>query len=204
MTSSIKLVLFDMEGVLSHYDRDARADRMSSLTGKHVDAVRHAIWGSGLEARADSGEITDDEYLLELGKVLGCAISCEDWLAARHASITPNAESLAIAAQIAARHRIAVLTNNCRLVTDHIAYLNPLVAQLFGEHVYPSAAFGAAKPAARAYLGCVRHLGVGARETLFIDDSQANVTGAIDAGLHAYRFVDADALSHELARFGLI
>jgi putative hydrolase of the HAD superfamily len=105
---------------------------------------------------------------------------------------------------VADRHSIAVLTNNCRLVTDHIGYLNPPVARLFGPHVYPSAAFGAAKPAAQAYLGCVRQLGVDANATLFIDDSDANVTGAIDAGLHAYKFTSADALSEELARFNLL
>jgi putative hydrolase of the HAD superfamily len=204
MTSSIKLVLFDMEGVLSHYDRSARTDRMSQITGKPPEAVRHAIWDSGLEARADAGQISDDEYLRELGDLLGCTVSRDDWLTARHASITPNTETLAVAAHLAARHKIAVLTNNCRLVTDHIGYLNPPVAQLFGAHVYPSAAFGAAKPDAEAYLGCVRHLGVDASETLFIDDSDANVTGAIDAGLHAYRFVTAEALSEELSRFNLM
>src|SRR6516225_10216243 len=107
MTSSIKLVLFDMEGVLSHYDRSARTDRMSQLTGKSPEAVRHAIWDSGLEARADAGQISDDEYLRELGNLLGCAVSREDWLTARHASITPNAETLAVAAHLAVRHKIA-------------------------------------------------------------------------------------------------
>ncbi|MFM0019320.1 HAD family hydrolase [Paraburkholderia azotifigens] len=204
MRSSIKLVLFDMEGVLSHYDRAARTQRMAQLTGKPPEAVRHAIWESGLEARADAGEITDDAYLRELGNMLGCAVSRDDWLTARHASITPDAETLALAAQVADHHSIAVLTNNCRLVTDHIGYLNPPVARLFGPHVYPSAAFGAAKPAAQAYLGCVRQLGVDADATLFIDDSDANVTGAIDAGLHAYKFTSADALSEELVRFNLL
>lgn len=204
MTSSIKLVLFDMEGVLSHYDRAARTQRMAQLTGTAPDAVRHAIWDSGLEARADAGQITDDEYLRELGDMLGCIVSRDTWLSARHASITPNADTLAVAARVANRHPIAVLTNNCRLVTDHIGYLNPPVAQLFGAHVYPSAAFGAAKPAAQAYLGCVRQFGVDADATLFIDDSDANVTGAADAGLHAYKFTSADALSHELARFNLL
>ncbi|HTH62084.1 MAG TPA: HAD family phosphatase [Paraburkholderia sp.] len=204
MNPSIKLVLFDMEGVLSHYDRAVRTDRLSRITGKSPDAVRHAIWESGLEARADAGEISDADYLLELGNLLGRTVSVDEWLDARHASITPNAQSLAVAAQVAARHPIAVLTNNCRLVTDHIGFLNPGVARLFGSHVYPSAAFGAAKPAARAYLGCVGQFGVDARDTLFIDDSDANVQGAIDAGLHAYKFIDAHALSAELARWNLV
>ncbi|CAG4894810.1 HAD family hydrolase [Paraburkholderia saeva] len=200
MTTSITLVLFDMEGVLSHYDREARVDHLAATSGQSPDAVRHAIWGSGLEARADAGLIGDDEYLDALGDLLGCRISRHDWLAARHASITPNHDVIALAASVARRHDIAVLTNNCRLVTDHIGYLNPPVAQLFGTRVYASASYGAAKPAARAYTGCLEALGVLPAQTLFIDDTDANVNGAIAAGLHGYRFVSADALSEELER----
>jgi HAD superfamily hydrolase (TIGR01509 family) len=204
MTASITLVLFDMEGVLSHYDRSARVEHLSAVSGQAPDTVRHAIWGSGLEARADAGLISDDEYLGALGDLLSCHITRDDWLAARRASITPNAEVLALAASVAERHKVAVLTNNCCLVTDHIGFLNPPVAQLFGPHVYASASFGAAKPAARAYLGCLEQLGVGADETLFIDDTDANVAGAIDAGLRGYRFVSADALLEELERYRLM
>ncbi len=193
MTASITLVLFDMEGVLSHYDRSARVDHLSAVSGQAPETVRHA-------ARADAGQISDDEYLSELGDLLSCRINRNDWLAARRASITPYAEVLALAARVAERNRIAVLTNNCRLVTDHIGYLNPALAQLFGSHVYASASFGAAKPAAQAYLRCLEQLGVGAADTLFIDDTDANVAGAINAGLHGYKFVSADALSEELER----
>jgi glucose-1-phosphatase len=204
MTASPALVLFDMEGVLSHYDRSARVDHLSAVSGQAPDAVRHAIWGSGLEARADAGQISDDEYLSALGDLLGCPIHRDDWLAARHASITPYAEVLALAAKVAERCRIAVLTNNCRLVTDYIGYLNPPVAQLFGPHVYASASFGAAKPAPQAYLRCLDQLGVGAHETLFVDDTDTNVAGAINAGLHGYKFVSADALAEELERWQLL
>ena len=204
MTAPITLVLFDMEGVLSHYDRSARVDHLAATSGQAPETVRHAIWGSGLEARADAGQISDDEYLRALGDLLGCRIDREDWLAARHASITPNGQVIALAARVAERHSIAVLTNNCCLVSDHIGYLNPPVAQLFGPHVYASASFGAAKPAAQAYLGCLEQLGRGAAETLFIDDTDANVTGAINAGLQGYKFVSADALSEELERRGLM
>jgi HAD superfamily hydrolase (TIGR01509 family) len=200
MTPPITLVLFDMEGVLSHYDRAARVSRLSVITGRPPEIVRDAIWGSGLEARADAGLISDDEYLNALGELLHYRVERDEWLDARHASITPNQESLALAARVAERHRIAVLTNNCRLLTDNIGYLNPPVARLFGSHVYSSALFGAAKPAIQVYLRCVAHLGVGSAETLFIDDAQANVDGAINAGLHGYRFVDARSLGQELER----
>jgi putative hydrolase of the HAD superfamily len=204
MTASITLVLFDMEGVLSHYDRAARVDCLAAISGRTAEAVRHAIWGSGLEARADAGQISDDEYLHELGVLLNYPVSRDDWLVARHASITPVDSVLALASKVAERHRIAILTNNCRLLTDHIGYLNPPVARLFGSHVYSSAAFGAAKPAAQTYLRCVEQIGVGAAQTLFVDDTDANVNGAIDAGLQGHKFVGAAELSDELRRHGLL
>jgi HAD superfamily hydrolase (TIGR01509 family) len=89
-------------------------------------------------------------------------------------------------------------------VTDNIHYLNPMVAELFGPHVYASASFGAAKPAARTYLSCLDSLGVSAAETLFIDDLEVNVTGAINAGLHGHVFTGAASLSEELARRKLL
>lgn len=204
MTAAIALVLFDMEGVLSHYDRAARVERLAATSGQTPEAVHHAIWGSGLEARADAGLISDDDYLRELGRLLNYPVSREDWLAARHASIAPYSEVLELADKVAHRCQIAVLTNNCRLLTDHIDYLNPPVAELFGSHVYSSAAFGAAKPAAQTYLRCLEQLGVPAGDTLFVDDTQANVDGAIDAGLHGYRFVSAEDLAREFQRRGLL
>jgi putative hydrolase of the HAD superfamily len=204
MNAPVTLLLFDLEGVLSHYDRAARAERLAAITGCTAEAVRHAIWGSGLEARADGGEISDDEYLGELGVLLRYPVSRAEWLDARLASITPNEAALALASRAAQRCRIAILTNNCRLLTDHIDYLNPPVARLFGAQVYSSAAFGAAKPATETYQRCVEHLGAAAADTLFIDDSQANVDGARAAGLQTYRFVDAAGLSTEFARRGLL
>jgi glucose-1-phosphatase len=204
MSAAITLVLFDMEGVLSHYDRAARAARLAEISGRTSDVVRDAIWGSGLEAQADAGQISDDDYLRELGALLDYPVSRDEWLDARLASITPNEAVLTLAARIAQRCRIAILTNNCRLLTDHIGYLNPPVARLFGSDVYSSAAFGAAKPAAQTYLRCVGQLGVPGAETLFVDDTLANVTGAIDAGLQGYRFVDADSFADELTQRRLL
>jgi len=202
--AAIGVVLFDMEGVLSNYDREARVESLAAATGAPPATVRHAIWGSGLEARADAGELDPDAYLQALGAMLGCEVGRDVWLAARRASITPNEAALALASRVAERCRIAVLTNNSSLVTHHLDYLNPPVARLFGSQIYSSAAYGAIKPAAQTYLGCIAHIGAQPRETLFIDDSEANVTGALDAGLQACRFVDADALARDLARLGLI
>jgi HAD superfamily hydrolase (TIGR01509 family) len=204
MTASISLVLFDMDDVLSHYNRSARVNHLSALSGQTLETVHQAIWGSGLEDRADAGSVSDEEYLMTMGDLLGCRISRDDWLASRRASISPNLEVLALVTALAARHRVAVLTNNCRMVPDNIQYLNLAVTELFGHHIYASASFGAAKPAANAYLRCLDRLGVSATETLFVDDLEVNVAGAISAGLHGHLFTGAESLSVELRRLDLL
>ncbi|MFM0323574.1 HAD family hydrolase [Caballeronia glebae] len=200
----ISLVLFDMEGVLTHYDRDVRVAHLAATTHSAPDTVRHAIWGSGLEARADAGIIDEKEYLATLGAMLDYPLSKDEWLASRRASSTPNERTLALAAQLRTSRAIAILTNNCHLVTDHLGYLNPAVDRLFGNAVYSSASFGATKPAAQTYLRCVDKIGARPEETLFIDDTDANVRGALDAGLIGYKFEDANALEVEFERLGLL
>lgn len=200
----ISLVLFDMDDVLSHYDRSARIRYFADLSGHAPEDVRHAIWESGLESRADAGVIDDDLYLLEFSKLLGRPVSRTDWLAARRASISPNYDVLSLARTVAERYRVAVLTNNCRMVAEHIRYLSPAVAELFGDRVYASAMFGVAKPAADVYLRCVDALGASPQEVLFIDDLKENVEGAISAGLRGHHFTGVESLAIELRRIDLL
>jgi glucose-1-phosphatase len=204
MTAPISLVLFDLDDVLCRYDRSARIAHLAAVVGRDAQTVRRAIWDSGLEGRADAGQTGDAEYLDELGTLLGYPLTLNDWLDARRAAMTPDHAVLALAQTVAARHRVAVLTNNCRLLADHIHDLCPPVAEVFGAQVYASASFGVAKPSPELYRRCVAHLGTAPDKTFFIDDVEANVVGAIEAGLHGHRFIGMEALASELAYYRLL
>lgn len=204
MTVPISLVLFDLDDVLCRYDRSARIAHIATVVGRDAQTVRQAIWDSGLEGRADAGQVGDADYLDELGALLGYPLTLDDWLDARRAAMTPDGEVIALAKTVAARHRVAVLTNNCCLLADHIHYLCPPVAEVFGAQVYASASFGAAKPSPELYRRCVAHLRTAPDQTFFIDDVEANVAGAVEAGLHGYCFVGTEALASELAYYRLL
>lgn len=194
----ISLVLFDMDDVLVHYDRSARVAYLASLSNRSSDEVANAIWGSGLEAKADAGLIDSVEYLRETAELLGCNVSLDEWLRARRESMSPNLEVLALAAEVSRTCAIAVLTNNTQLVADNIGYLCAPVAKLFGGNVFASASFNAAKPSPDTFLRCLDVLGVSPSETLFVDDLEVNVAGARDAGLLGHVFIDPATLSEEL------
>ncbi|KAL4452447.1 hypothetical protein ABPG75_008109 [Micractinium tetrahymenae] len=61
---------------------------------------------------------------------------------------------------------------------------------------------GLRKPSPESYAAVVAHLGLPPERLLFVDDRQANVDGALAAGIPAIRFEGAQALETELLRRG--
>jgi HAD superfamily hydrolase (TIGR01509 family) len=191
---AITLVLFDMAGVLCRYEKAKRIAVLSRMSGMTPDAIDAAIWGSGFEDAGDAGAMDAAAYLRGFGEAIGYPLTLAEWTEAKAASLTPDATMLDLAQQVAAKSRVAVLTNNGLLVRDQIDVLFPALRPIFGDAIRVSAEFGARKPDAQAFLGCLAALGAAPGETLFIDDSAANVTGAEHAGLHAHHFEGQQAL----------
>lgn len=61
---------------------------------------------------------------------------------------------------------------------------------------------GMRKPATDSFAAVVSHLGVPPDRLLFVDDRQANIDGALAAGIPAIKFESAAALEAELLRRG--
>ena len=63
---------------------------------------------------------------------------------------------------------------------------------------------GVLKPSPEIFRRLAERFALDPAETLFIDDAEANVSGAQAAGFHALRFIDAPTLEAELVRVGLL
>ena len=200
----IAAVLFDMNDVLVRYDKSARIARLAQIAQTTPAAVEAAIWGSGFEDLGDSGALDAGAYLKGFGERLGFPLPEAAWAAALKAAVTPIPATLALAAGVRARARVALLTNNNLLVKRAAAALFPELVPIFGENFFVSAEFGARKPEAQAYLGCLQRLGVAPKAALFIDDAPKNVAGAELAGLAAHLYRSPDALERALSDEGLL
>jgi HAD superfamily hydrolase (TIGR01509 family) len=200
----ISLALFDMHDVLCRYDRKRRLEDLSRLSGKPADDNYAAIWGSGFEGEADAGRLDATAYLAGFGARLGYPITLAEWLANRKLATVPMPEVLDIMAELKATTRVAVLTNNHMLVREHLDVLFPELFAICRDDCYVSAQFGAAKPDRAVYLRCVVAAGGVPQETLFIDDSKANVDGAVAAGLAGHLFASAPALRKSLEFYNLL
>jgi HAD superfamily hydrolase (TIGR01509 family) len=201
---AIRLVIFDMDGVLDRYDLGARLSRLAAATGKSAEAIHTAIWKSGFEDAADAGKFSAEEYLKGFEERIGAPVSRATWIAARRAAMLPNRDVLELAKRLKQRAGIAVLTNNGFLVRDSFDELFPELPPLFGERLHVAAEFGAKKPDPEVYRRLVARHGIEPTSAMMIDDKPENVEGAEAAGLAGHGFTGIDGLRREFRARGLL
>jgi glucose-1-phosphatase len=200
----ISTVLFDMNDVLCRYDREARIAHLARATGKSLAFVEGAVWGSGYEDLGDSGAVDAEGYLAGFVERLGGGLTLDAWSGALRAALTPMPKALELAAAVARRASVAVLTNNNLLVKREIDAIFPELRPIFGSNIFVSAEFRSRKPDPEVYRRCLARLGAAPEAALFVDDSSSNVAGAERAGLSGFLYADADALAERLRRAGLL
>lgn len=198
----LRCVLFDLDEVLADYDRTVRLSHLAHAIGSSTQGVYEAIYGSGIEDAADSGMLTGDTYLDALSTHLGRHVTVDAWTAARREATLVRPYMLELAARLSTQVTVAILTNNSVLLAEQLHRIAPSLFPLFEGRAFASAQFGASKPQPQVYTNCLETLGVAADSTLFVDDNEANVEGAREAGLlaHHYRdFVGMEAALRALA-----
>jgi FMN phosphatase YigB (HAD superfamily) len=201
---NIRHVIFDMDGVLAHYDFDRRMAEMARLTGLAAADIDAAIFKSGFDEEADRGEHDAEQYLAGMAERLGTAVTAADWVAARRLSMTPNEPVLQMARDLAGRVGIAMLTNNGPLLLRHIDEVFPPAREIFGARMFFSCQFGCGKEGLAVFGLLLDRLGWRAGQTLFIDDGADYIANAETAGLNTHHFAAADRLRADLQGFGLL
>ncbi len=202
--TKISLILFDLNGVLYRYDRDARIAYLASISRRSPAAILTAIWESGFEDAGDAGGYGADSYLRGFAERLGGTLTEVEWVAAQKVAVTPITDTIGLLARVRPEVRCGVLTNNNLLVQRHFATLYPEAAALVDDRACVSATFGVRKPDPEVYRRCLASLRVMPEAALFVDDSPANVAGARQAGLQGCDYRGPGQLATELGRLGLL
>ena len=202
--TEISLILFDLNGVLYRYDRDARIAYLASISKRSPSEVLAAIWHSGFEDSGDAGALDADSYLRGFGACIGSDLLETEWVAAQLVAVTPIVATLALLPRIRSAVKCAVLTNNNLLVLRHFSALYPEAAALVGDRAFVSAEFGLRKPDPQVYRDCLSRLGVAPETALFVDDSPSNVAGAREAGLRGCDYAGPEELAAELVSCGVL
>ncbi len=196
----IRWLVVDLGGVAAHYRPELRARTLAAATGLDPTAVDDRLFASGLDGRAERGDIPPANILDTIRAALDADITDDHLVAEWSAAFEPNPDVLdAIGA---ASVLSCLFTNNGPIINLCLAGPLASVSRSF-DRVVCSWELGATKPSAVAFERAQSILGASADEILLLDDSEANVQAAIRSGWHAKHVIDVVGVRTALDTHGL-
>lgn len=206
MTTGIQALIVDFGEVLTRVQPAALVTDMARLVGAgesaFLDAYRahrrdydlglaaNQYWARVLASCGVPRQDTGDGLVSAL-----IAVDAASWMDYREAMWE-------VAATFRKRGgRTAMLSNGVPEVMARVRADRPL--ERWFDVVVVSCELGVVKPSSRIYQACLTRLGVGAGETLFVDDRQDNIDAAARLGLDTIHFRGNPSVALVRERLGL-
>jgi HAD superfamily hydrolase (TIGR01509 family) len=184
---------FDCDKTLYDYDFHRRLPRLAELGGVSQYRLASRWWAGGHERAAEIGEYaTSEDYLEAFAEVTGAKLTLEQWQDARKAAMTPIPGAIDALHEAAQLGTVSLLSNNPIPFRDSLPVLTPEIVDVLQGNDLVSAVLGARKPERRIYTRALGRFGIPPSDAILFDDSEANVAGAREAGMHAFQFTRLD------------
>lgn len=165
----IRVVLFDLDGVVRHFDPRHVAD-VEQRHGLAAGTIEGIAFAEPLIGDVTTGRISRAEWVRQVGETAGSASAAEEWgvqpaiVDDALLELSDEVRSLGL--------RTAVLTNGTDTIRAEIAAMG--IGGRF-DAVFNSADIGFVKPDVRAFQHVLRALAVAAEEVFFTDDSASKL-----------------------------
>jgi putative hydrolase of the HAD superfamily len=196
----INAVIFDWGGVLIEDPAPALFKYCANALG--VDEEQYIIAFDIYMNDFQIGAVTERQFWMNMAKRLKAPMPKADslWTEAFAQAYKPRQEMFSLASRLRrAGCKTAILSNTEKPV---VKIINKQKYDAFDVTVL-SCLEGTAKPGREIYDLTLDRLGIPAGQTLFIDDKQANIDGAKQAGLQTILFKGVNQLKKDLDRFSL-
>lgn len=202
----IKALIFDMGGVLVDLDiEDCKRAFKESIGYHDIDNIIDACHQKGIYGDLEEGRLSAEEFraIVLAGSRPGAAAADVDE-AMSHILVGIHPAKVQLLRDLSEQYDLYMLSNNNAICL-------PFSSRMFDEAGIPlkdifikcffSFEMKALKPSAAFYKAVMREIGLPAEQMLFIDDSQKNVDGSIEAGLPAVYYepgTDLAALMYDV------
>ncbi len=203
-SKSIRNIIFDLGGVILNLNYHNTEEAFINLGISNFNELFTQYHANNFFMDFEKGKITPAIFIQEL-KNYAPGLSEEDIITAWNAMLLDFPPGrMAFLLKLKNRYRTFVLSNTNAI--HHQAFqkidLNaPGALENFFEKVYYSHELGYRKPDVEIFEHVLRENNLQAAETLFIDDSQANVEGARLANIKAIYLAPLEKIEDILADF---
>ncbi|MBS0971194.1 glucose-1-phosphatase [Chimaeribacter arupi] len=186
------LYIFDLGNVIVDIDFRRVLGVWSNLSGVPLASLSASFSMGEAFHRHERGEISDEEFAVQLCNEMGIALSFEQFSAGWQAVFVGlRKDTLAIMERLRnAGHRVVVLSNTNRLHSTYWPEQYPEV-RAAADAIYLSQEIGMRKPEPGIYQYVLRREAVTPDQTVFFDDSLENVEAARALGIEGVLVTDA-------------
>ncbi|HEV3273135.1 MAG TPA: HAD family phosphatase [Candidatus Methylacidiphilales bacterium] len=198
----ISAVCFDLGKVLLHFDWRLMLDRVAEKSPLPPGEISRLLKEDRQVLVYEVGGVTSAKFFSHLKKLLRYRGPARELRAAFCDIFTPLPDHIALAAMLAPHYPLAIISNTNEA---HILHAEATYSffSLFQARIY-SHRVGAMKPDRAIYQAALATLGgVDPLETLFIDDIEANVLGAVKLGWQTIHLRPEVDLREALASYEL-
>lgn len=194
--SPLRAIVFDLDGVIRHYDRDHEAE-IERRHGMEPGHLLELAYGGSLGQDLMCGRIDVETFVVRFGAEVGPVEAARELVDMRAELDRAMVE---LVTTLRTQLTVALLTNGTTRTRHELASHG--LSEAF-DRVFNSAEIGLAKPTLEVYDHVSVELDVSAEHLLFIDDKVSNVDGAVAAGWHGHHYRDRSTLHIELDRHGV-
>lgn len=200
LLKGIKNIIFDLGGVIVNIDYHLTINAFKNLGLNDPEKVYTQFQQLPVMDKYDIGQISSEEFVAELRKILTPGTSDEQIINAWNAMLLEFPQERAeLLLKLKSKYRTFLLSNTNDI---HITYFFKRIKKDYGydemkaffEKDYYSHRIGMRKPNKEIFDFVVNENGLIPSETLFIDDSPQHVEGARKAGLRAYHLVAPEGI----------
>ena len=204
MSEGIKVILFDLGGVLVDFDYSIAAKRIINFCNKTPNEIFNIFFSSDVTFLFEEGRINPKDFFEEIKDKLDLKLSYEGFVSIWNEIFFLSAKNRAVfsmANQLKTEYTIAMITNINIL---HYEYLkkNFPVFNIF-HRVFTSCELGMAKPNSLIYQKVLEELKVLPQEVFYIDDRPDLVKSAQALEIKSVVFRDVVQLKNDLMNQGV-
>jgi glucose-1-phosphatase len=198
----ISAVCFDLGKVLLHFDWKVMLEHIAEKSPLSPDEIWRLLKEDPQAIAYETGAITSAKFFSHLKKRLKYNDTAKELRVVFSDIFTPLTEHIALAALLAPHYPLAIIsnTNEAHIVHAEATYS---FFTLFRARIY-SHQVQAMKPDRAIYQTALAALGgIDPLETLFIDDLEANILGAVKLGWQTIHLRPEVDLREALASYEL-
>ena len=196
----IKNIIFDLGGVIINLSVKATVQRFSVLTGLSPEYLNDKLLKSDLFKDHEKGKVSDKDFRNQIRSTLNVDSSDEEIDDSWNAMLLDiPKERIELLLHLKDRYRLFLLSNTNEIhllrFSEIIDHMNFSFETLF-EKVYYSHRLLMRKPNKEIFEYVLHENGLIAEQTLFLDDSLENLSGAASIGIKTFHVKHPDSLFH--------